>query len=75
MINYAVVFLQNSVDLSQAGPDCYSEAYLASSCDGTQIVSMKVEEVTDVKEEEEEEEEDPMPVTFPVAKTDLLVSF
>jgi hypothetical protein len=61
------VILQNTMGLSQAGPDSYSEVCL-TSCDGRQV-SIKVEEVTDIQEEE-----DPLLITFPVAKTELWVS-
>jgi hypothetical protein len=69
MINEDILILQNTMGFSQAGPDSYSETCLTSSRDGSQFVSIKVEEVTDMQEEE-----DPLLITFPVTKAELWVS-
>jgi hypothetical protein len=69
MINKDTMILQDTMGLSQAGPDSCSETSLTSSHDGNQLVSIKVEEGTDIQEEE-----DPLLITFPVTKAELWVS-
>jgi hypothetical protein len=69
MINEATVISQGTMGLIQAGPDSSSKICLTSSHDGNQVVSIKVEEVTDMQEEE-----DPLLMTFPVTKAELWVS-
>jgi hypothetical protein len=41
---------------------------------GSQFVSIKVEEVTDIQSEEEEKEEDPLLITYPELEAEVEVS-
>lgn len=49
---------ENCTDLPKVEPDSYSEAYVSSSHDGSEVINIKVE-VSDT-----EEDDDPMPATF-----------
>ncbi|XP_023717995.1 uncharacterized protein LOC111870166 isoform X6 [Cryptotermes secundus] len=60
---------EDTISLSQAEPNSHSETCLTSSHNENQLVSIKVEEVTDIQEEE-----DPLLITFPVTRAELRVS-
>jgi hypothetical protein len=64
----AVIILQNGTDLPKVEPDSYSEAYITSSHDGSEVFNMKVE-VSDA-----EEDDSPMPATFSGIKAEQEVS-
>jgi hypothetical protein len=53
------------MDLLKVEPASYSETYLSSSHDGSQVLSMNVEKVTDVQEED-----DPLLISLPVINTE-----
>jgi len=57
------------MDLPKGEPPSYSEIHSVPPYDGNQVAGVKVEEVTDVKEEE-----DPASITSPVIKTEHGVS-
>jgi hypothetical protein len=57
--------LQNCMDLLKVEPGSYNETCLTSSHDGSQILSLNVEEVTDVQEED-----DPLLISHPVIKAE-----
>lgn len=59
--------LQNCIDLQEVVPG--SETCLTSPHDGSQGISIKVENVTDI-----EEERDPLEITFPEVKDEHEVS-
>jgi hypothetical protein len=63
--------LQNCTDLLKVVPDPYSETCPTSSYDMNQVLSIKVEEITDIKAEEEE---DPLLITCPGTKDEHEVS-
>jgi hypothetical protein len=69
MIDKGMVVLQNCIDLQNVVPDSYSETCETYPYDGSQIMNIKVEDVTDMKEEE-----DPVEITFPVIKAEQEVS-
>ena len=64
-----VLGLQNCMDILKSEPDSSIETCQMSSDDGNQFVGIKVEDVTDVKEEE-----DPGPATSTGIKTEPAVS-
>jgi hypothetical protein len=61
---YGIVVLQNCMNLLKVEPGSYTETFLTSSYDGSQILNMNTEEVTNVQEE------DPLLVSLPVIKTE-----
>jgi hypothetical protein len=69
MIVMGAVILQDSMDLLEVASGSCSEIYDTSSHDGNEIVSIKVEDIPDIKEEE-----DPLLITFPVVKNEHEVS-
>jgi hypothetical protein len=69
MIDKGMVVLQNCIDLQKVIPDSYSETCLTSPHDGSQVINIKVEDVTDIQDEE-----DPLQVTFPEIKAEHEVS-
>jgi hypothetical protein len=62
--------LQNCVDSLRSGPVSCSETCLRSSDAGNEIIGIKVEEATDIKEEEL-----PEPITGRAIETEPEVSF
>ena len=64
-----VVGLQNCMDITKSEPGSSTGTCQMSSDDGNQFVSIKVEDVTDVKEEE-----DPGPAASTGIKTEPAVS-
>jgi hypothetical protein len=62
--------LQNCVDSLRSGPVSCSETCLRSSDDRNEIMDIKVEEATDIKEEEH-----PEPIPFQTIKTEPEVRF
>jgi hypothetical protein len=64
-----VVGLQNCMDILKSEPGSCTGTCQISSDDGDQFVGIKVEDVTDVKEEE-----DPAPATSTGIKTEPAVS-
>lgn len=69
MIHESVVVLQNCMYLLKVVPGSCTEACPTTSCDGSQIFSIKVERDTDIQEE------DPLLITFPEMKVEHEVSF
>jgi hypothetical protein len=65
-----MVVLQNSMDSQKNQPGLCNETCHTSSGDCNQIIGIKVEEVTSIKEEE-----GPEPISFPVIKTQPEVSY
>jgi hypothetical protein len=63
-----MVVLQNFIDLLKVVPGLYNETCL-TSCDGNQVISIKVEDFADTQEEE-----DPLLTKFPVIKSEHEVS-
>lgn len=68
MINKAVLVLQNCMDLLEVVPGSYNETCPAS-CDKNNVLNIKAEEVTDVREE------DPLQITFPGPKDEHEVRY
>jgi hypothetical protein len=66
----SVMVLQNCVDSLRSGPVSCSETCLRSSDDRNEIIDIKVEEATDIKQEEL-----PEPIQFRTIKTETEVSF
>jgi hypothetical protein len=64
-IDYGILVLQTCMDLLKVEPGSYSETCLTSSHDGSQVLSMNVEKVTNVQEED-----DPLLISLPVIKTE-----
>jgi hypothetical protein len=62
--------LQESVDLERCVPGPHSETYPTSPHDAYQAMNIKVEDVSEIKEEE-----DPIPVSFPAVKAEHEVSW
>lgn len=60
---------EKCMELLKSEPDICNETCVASSYDGNQVIDIKVEEVTCIKEEE-----DPQSVSSPVIKTEHEVS-
>jgi hypothetical protein len=52
----SVVVLQNSVDLLKVEPHPYSEAGVTSIRDGNEVIGVRFEQVTDIKNGQEEEQ-------------------
>jgi len=67
------VDLHNSVNVQTVVRASYSEMYVTSFQDGSEAMDIKVEEVTDVKEEDEEGE-DPLAVTCSTSDAEQEVS-
>jgi hypothetical protein len=65
-----MLILQNPMDLLKSEPGPCVETCMMSYDDMHHVVRIKVEEVTDTKEEE-----DPEPPTPPIIKTEPIVSF
>jgi hypothetical protein len=76
-----MVVLQNGMDVVEGGTGSYSETSVECDVDGTEEVSIKVEEAIDIKEEVSIKVEDttvtkdeiPEAVSFPPIKTELEV--
>jgi len=71
MINMGFVVLHNSVNVRTVVAASYSEMCVTSFQDGSEAMDIKVEEVTDVKEEEGE---DPLAITCPTSDAEQEVS-
>jgi hypothetical protein len=67
VIDNGMMVLQNCTDFLESLPGSCSETYLTSFHDGNEVMSIKVEAVT-------EEEEDPLLITFPGVKAEYEVS-
>jgi len=65
-----MVVLQNSMDSQKNQPGSCNETCHTSSADCNQIIGIKVEEVTSIKEEES-----PQPISFPIINTEHEVSY
>jgi hypothetical protein len=65
----SMMVLQSHMDLLKVEPGSCEETCLMSSGDGNKFLFIKVENVTDIKEDD-----DPEPVTAPVIKTEHEVS-
>jgi len=65
-----MVVLQNSMDSQKHQPGLCCETCHTSSGDCNQVIRIKVEEVTSIKEEE-----GPEPISFPIIKTEHEVSY
>ena len=61
------VVLQNCVDIVEDGTGSDSETFVAFDGDGTEEVSIKIEEAIDIKDEI------PEPISFPPIKTEYEV--
>jgi hypothetical protein len=72
MINLGSVVLHDCVYALRVLPTLYSEMCGTSFQDGSEVMYVKVEEVTDVKEEEEGE--DPLAITCPTSDAEQEVS-
>ena len=72
MINMGSVVLHNRVNGRTVVAASYSEMYVTSFQDGSEAMDIKVEEVTDVKEEEERK--DPLAITCPTSDAEQEVS-
>jgi hypothetical protein len=64
-----MLILQISTDLLKVEPGLYSEACLASSCDGYEFTGIKCEQISDT-----EDDEDSVPVIYPAVKGKRKVS-
>ena len=73
MINLGFLVLHNCVNVWTVVPASHGEMCLTLFQDGSEAMDVKVEEVTDVKEEEEERE-DPLAVTCPTSDAEQEVS-
>jgi hypothetical protein len=69
IIDKVMVVLQSHMDLLEAVTSSCSETCLTSCHDRSEIIKVKVENVTDIKEED-----DPVQMTFPKTKTKCEVS-
>jgi hypothetical protein len=65
-----MVVLQNYMDSQKHQPGLCYETCHTSSGDSNQVIGIKVEEVTSIKEEE-----GPEPISFPIIKTEHEVSY
>jgi hypothetical protein len=70
MINKGTVVLHSCVDLQRVVPAPYSEMCVTSFQDVSEVMAIKVEEVTEVKEEQE----DPLTITCPALDVEQEVS-